>query len=214
MFSDIDALLELKELHRDPEQTALSTTDLRYWPEFGAVDSRVMKAMFERFRLTLREDGFEIDEPEIWDEALRRCILGSQDGPFLIEFARGRDTRYLNQYGVTERDVYARSFRILPIKPTDNVLVVEFFCSLASSQSRNKKRIAEGERGVSDRSMTRIYGLNPLENGGREHARDVVRSMTPNGWSEYRIVNNDGDITDLMATIDEILEGYTFCEKE
>lgn len=211
LFSDIDPLLALKELHRDRENTSLPRAGLHYWPEFGAADSTTTLAMFERFQLTLREDGFEIDKPEVWDEALSRCVSGATDGPCLIEFARGRDRQYLDRFGIAEQDVYARAFRALPIKPTDSVLVIELFCSLTVSLDRNRKRIEAGERGVSDRSMSRVYSVNPLEKGGREKAQDVLSALTANGWSEYRVVYNDGSVIDLMATLGEILEGNTFC---
>jgi hypothetical protein len=205
-ISDIDPLLELAKIHRlDLRSLRDACSSWVYWPEFNTQDEIELLKFKREFCLALTADGFRIISPQIWDEALSRCSINKQtQDRLIIEFARGRDNAYLEMFNLKLNEVYSHAFKHLPIFQTDILSVLEISCSFDLSLARNETRRRAGHRSVSDKSMLDIYGVNPLEAGGREDLMHRISTLMPGSTYYYHIIENQASVEEFLSEVDRI----------
>jgi gluconate kinase len=113
-----------------------------------------------------REGRLKFDDPEVWDEALRRAYRAAEHfSNLLFEFSRGSDETYKSRFAIGDGRVYARSFGIIEQCTSRQVrrVVVHLACAADVAKQRNRRRRALGHA-LSSEVMNASYAHDPLQN--------------------------------------------------
>lgn len=100
------------------------------------------------------DGGFRILDPSVWDDALSQTIALLEDGhSYVVEFARGTDTTYLEYHGISSAEVYCLAFESIrssnPLITPDRSLIIHVSAERSERERRNHLRRCRGEHYVS-----------------------------------------------------------------
>lgn len=106
--------------------------------------------------------GFDIIDPNIWDEVLiaTACRIDLKKF-YIFEFARGIDQNYLRTLRLKKHQVYDHCFDIilsvLPEIGNKNMLIIHVFSEFKARLHRNERKRQNNEHFVAKKVMQEIY---------------------------------------------------------
>lgn len=164
--SDLSALLELADLNEaQRNQKANLGGPWLHWDDI-ALRTKIAGAVPPEFIINRDHDSrLCFTSPLIWDEALIRAYAAmAYCNDLFFEFSRGSDYAYKTHFGVSDVEIYARSFDILQraLPRNCSVAVIHLMCTPASAMERNRSRRIGGH-GLSSESMTTSYASDPFD---------------------------------------------------
>jgi hypothetical protein len=138
--------------------------------------------------LNQNEEDNKFVRPVLWNMILERAVMLSNEQNNIIQFSRGKDIAYENEFG---SNVYKRSLQsiINILKNKDDSIIVNLNSDLKIRKSRNYLRYKNGGHFVSEETMDEVYNDDIFK---CEHIDEKRGFILLNGISYpvYTIFNN------------------------
>lgn len=160
-----------------------------------------------RYCKPIGKGAMEVANPEAWDDIMVRLAATMQpDKSYVVEFARGHDSRYLERFGLPESGIYARTLNVfrcaLPSGLAEGMTVMHVHADYDTRLARNLSRAQATGQFTPEQVMHDVFNrdvFNAIYGSGKE--REIRFGVFQMGRERLPVVSvpNDVEMGDSTA---------------